>query len=142
MPLFVQTFENIVSGDKPDLARTMLAFSIGSKAEMDRKALASAILAWRALKIEPSTAIMMHFGGYDDDPRELWQIPEVCSFVQKFCVKTKAHEHPQVEPQSRNWLLACGADPSRPVMVQSISPQESLARSAEFFKQVIKDQDT
>jgi hypothetical protein len=139
MPIFVQTFENILSGDKPDLVRTMVAFTIGSKTEMHRKALAAAVLAWRAIKIEPTTAIIMHFGGYDDDPRELWQIPEVCRFVQKFCAKTKAHEHPQVEPQSRDWLLACGADPSRPVKVQSISQRESLARSAEFFKQVIKE---
>lgn len=138
MKVFGQTFESIIDGDKPDLKQTMVAFSIASKDEMNRRALAAAVLAWRALKIEASTAIVMHFGGYDDDPRELWQIPEVCSFIQKFCAKTKAHEHPQVEPQSRNWLLACGADPSRSVAVKMISAEESLRQSGEFFKATIK----
>jgi hypothetical protein len=140
--VFVQTFDNIISGsDQPDLKQAMLAFSIGSKGEMDRRAMAAAVLAWRALKIEKNTAIVMHFGGYDDDPRELWEIPEVRRFVQKFCAKTNAHEHPQVEPQSRNWLLACGADPLRPVIVNQITAEQSLQESAEFFKQTLKPED-
>src|SRR4051812_3396937 len=133
-----QTFDDILGGDKPDLDRTMLAFSIGSRGELGRRALASAVLAWHAIKIEPTTAIVMHFGGYDDDARELWQIPEVCTFVQKFCAKTKAHQHPQVEPQSRNWLLACGADPTQSVTVNMITVQQSLEESSAFFKATLK----
>lgn len=139
--VFGQTFDDVISGRQTDLERSMLVFSVGSKNELDRKALAAAVLAWRALKIKSTTAITMHFGGYDDDPRELWQIPEVCAFIQKFCAKTSAHTHPQVEPQSRDWLLACGADPSQSVTVHMISPQESLDRSAAFFKQTIKPKD-
>jgi hypothetical protein len=142
MPIFdTQTFEKIVSGDKPDLSRTVLVFSLGNKSDLGKRALASAVLAWRALKIEPTTAIAMHFGGYDDDPRELWEIPEVCRFVQKFCARTKAHEHKQVEPQSRGWLLLCGADPSKRVSVNMISVEESLKQTNEFFKQVIREGD-
>jgi hypothetical protein len=137
MPIDFKTLESILDGDRPDLKRTVLGFTVGEKGLMNRKGIATAVLAWRALKIEPTTAIVMHFGGYDDDPRELWDIPEVCTYVRKFCAKTNAHEHPQVEPQSRNWLLLCGADPERPVSLWPISRQESLNRTAAFFKQVI-----
>jgi hypothetical protein len=139
--IYGQIFDDIISGSNPDLNRTVLIFSVGAKDSLTRKALSSAVLAWRALKIKSDTAITMHFGGYDDDPRELWQIPEVRHFVQQFCAKTKAHEHPQVEPQSRNWLLACGADPTLRVTVEMITEQESLAKSAEFFKEMIKPKD-
>lgn len=136
-----QTFDEILGSGSPDLKRTMIVFSVASKGDMNRRAMAAAVLAWRALKIEPSTAITMHFGGYDDDPRELWQIPEVCSFVQRFCAKTDAHKHPQVEPQSRAWLLACGADPTQRVIVLPITVDQSVERSTEFFKTTLKPED-
>jgi hypothetical protein len=141
MPLDIKTLESILDGDRPDLKRAVLGFMVGTKANMNRKDMATAVLAWRALKIEPTTAITLVFGGYDDDPRELWEIPEVCTYVRKFCAKTNAHEHPQVEPQSRNWLLLCGADPKRSVSLWPISQQESLDRTAAFFKQVIPPED-
>jgi hypothetical protein len=136
MPIDIKTLESILSGEeKPDLKRTVLGFTIGTKTEMKHKDLATAVLAWRALKIEPSTAIMFHFGGYDDDPRELWDIPEVCTDVQKFCAKTQAHKHPQVEPQSHNWLSLC-IDPALRVLM--ISQEEAIKQSLDFFKQVTK----
>jgi hypothetical protein len=137
MPVEFKTLENLLDGDKPDLRRTVLGFMLATKGEMNRKAMATAVLAWRALKIESTTAITLVIGGYDDDPRELWEIPEVCTYVRKFCTKTNAHEHPQVEPQSRNWLLLCGADPERSVSLWPISRKEALDRSAAFFDQVI-----
>jgi len=138
MPFNIKTLESILSGDKPDLDRTILTMVIGERGSLNRKGLATAVLAWRALKITPTTAIVLLVGGYDDDPRELWQIPEVRTYVQKFCAKTEAHKHRQVEPQSRNWLILCGADPTlRPECVL-ISNQESSKRTIDFFKQVIK----
>lgn len=134
------THEDIVAGNKPNLSRTMLAFSLGGP-PFNRMALATAVMSWRALKIEPTTAIVIHVGGYDDDPRELWQIPEVMNFVRKFCEKTRAHEHPAMDPQSRAVLLACGADPTKHVHVDMISKEESLRRSGEFFKERLKEED-
>lgn len=138
MPFNIKTLESILSGDKPDLDRTVLTMVIGERGSFNRKGLATAVLAWRALKITPTTAIALLIGGYDNDPRELWEIAEVRSYVQKFCAKTEAHKHPQVEPQSRNWLMLCGADPTvRPECVL-ISNQESAKRTIDFFKQVVE----
>ena len=135
-----QTHEDIVSGHREDLTRTMVAFSIGTAPYFDRKALSIAVLSWRALKIEPSTAIVIHLGGYDDDPRELWNIPEARDFIRRFCEKTQAHKHPALEPMSRNLLFACGADPDRDVGVTMISGKEALEQSGEFFKKRIREE--
>jgi hypothetical protein len=108
------------SANDQRLDHTMMVFSIGHKDDLGRKALAAAVLSWRALDVKPSTMIVLHFGGYDDDPRELWTIPEVRHFIQKFCAKTKAHQHPNVEPTSRALLMACGADPTVHVGVNTI----------------------
>ncbi|MEY9493702.1 hypothetical protein [Bradyrhizobium elkanii] len=135
------THESIISGNRHDLQRTLLAFSLGAAPHLNRRALSAAVLSWRALKIRASTAIVIHVGGYDADPRELWEIPEVCDFVRRFCEKTDAHKHPAVEPQSRNLLLLCGADPDFQPRLAQISRQESLARSQTFFKQRIGGKD-
>jgi hypothetical protein len=134
----IGTMDSILSGDKPDLNRAVMCILIGEKDHMHKKALATAVLTWRALKIEPTTAITLGFGGYDDDARELWEIPEVCAYVRKFCAKTKAHEHKQLDPQSRNWLLACGADPTRNVSVTMISKQKALDETLAFYRQTVK----
>jgi hypothetical protein len=134
-----QLFEDVVSGKPHDLKKTMMVFSVCSRTEMNAHALAMAIMAWRALKIMPSTAVTMHVGGYDDDPRELWEIPEVVDFVGEFCRRTGAHNHPAVEPISRNWLMACGADPNTKVTVDMISHEEALDQSFEFYKSRLKE---
>lgn len=129
-----QLFEDIVAGKSADLGSTMMVFSIGTAGILHSKALAYAVMSWRALKIRPSTAIVMHFGGYDEDPRELWTIPEVRKFVQKFCAKTGAHKHPALDPTSRAWLLACDVEPGLKVHVNMVSVEKSLDDSMEFFK--------
>jgi hypothetical protein len=118
----------------------MMMFTIGARSEFTRRAMATAVMSWRALVFRPSTAVVMHISGYDDDPRELWQIPEVCDFVRRFCEKTRAHEHPAIEPMSRSLLLACGADPDRHFNVTMITRDEALERTGEFFKSKIKSE--
>jgi hypothetical protein len=130
--------DRLVSGEKFDLEKTVVVFTLCERGRLHRKALATATIAWRNLKIEANTAIMIHVSGYDDDPRELWQIPEVCAFVQKFCARTKAHEHGALEPASRNLLLACGADPTLNVRVDMISTDQALRQSMDFFKTTLK----
>lgn len=135
------THENIVAGERHDLGHTMLTFSIGTRPYFNRKALATAVVSWRALDIKPSTVIVLHLGGYDDDPRELWQIPEARDFIRRFAEKTKAHEHPAVDPISRNLLLACGADPDLKVSVDMITVDDALRQMGEFFSEVMKKED-
>ena len=119
----------LVSGEKFDLEQTVMVFTICERGRLDRKTLATAVIAWRNLQIQKNTAVMIHVGGYDEDPRELWQIPEVCTFVQKFCAKTKAHEHPALEPMSKGVLLACGADPYQLVSVNMITAVSRTLRT-------------
>ena len=132
--------ESIVAGNdrREHLEKTMVVFSLGGP-PWNRKALATAVLSWRGLKIMPSTAVVFHVGGYDEDPRELWEIPEVCDFMRRFCHKTKAHESDALDPPSRALLLACGADPTQTVRVTMISREESLEQSNDFFKSRLKE---
>jgi hypothetical protein len=47
----------------------------------------SALSAWNACRHKPLHADAMIFvtiGGYDDDPRDLWEIPEVIAFMGRF----------------------------------------------------------
>jgi len=134
-----QTHESVVAGQREDLTRTVMVFSIGTAPCFNRKALAIAVLSWRALKIKPSTAIVIHLGGYDEDPRELWQIPEAKDFICRFCEKTQAHKHPALDPMSRNLLLLCGADPDLHVEATMISVKQSMRQTEEFFKSRIKE---
>lgn len=136
------THEHIVAGERHDLQRTLMTFSLGTGPHFNRKDLAVAVMSWRALVFMPSTAVMIHVGGYDQDPRELWQIPEAREFIRKFCEKTKAHENPAIDPMSRALLLACGADPNRYVDIKMISREEALRQSQAFFKSRIGDDDS
>jgi hypothetical protein len=134
-----RTHEGVVSGQCEDLTRTVMVFSIGTAPYFNRKALAIAVLSWRALKIKPSTAIVIHVGGYDEDPRELWQIPEARDFICRFCEKTQAHKHPALDPMSRNLLLLCGAEPDLQFGAIMIPAEESNRHTQEFFKSRIKE---
>lgn len=136
------THDSIVSGSPQDLQRTVLFFSIGSRDDLSRKALAYAVMSWRALEVKPTTAITLHFGGYDDDPRELWQIPEAREFIRKFGVKTNAHKSPALEPISRALLLACGVDPTKHVFVDMITKEAALEKSNAFFNAQLRKDDT
>lgn len=136
MPIEFKTHDDILAGSKEDLVKTAMVFTIGEKGALNRKGLAKAVLSWRALKIERSTAVMFHFAGYDDDPRELWHIPEVCSFVQKFCAKTSAQDHPSVEPMSRGWVLACISN----VTVEMVSEKEALDNTMAFISKKVTDE--
>jgi hypothetical protein len=130
-----QTHEKLLSGAAPDLDTTFLIFQIGDKSDLGRKALAYAVMSWRRLQrdIQPSTMIMLTFGGYDSDPRELWQIPEVRQFTQKFCLKTQAYKHPALSPASR-WILLCGGDPNFPAPAWvPISKKEEIERTLQFW---------
>lgn len=133
------THDEIVSGQQFDLDRTVMMFSIGEYPRLYAKALAAAVMSWRALKIKPSTAIIIHLGGYDEDPRELWDIPQAREFIRKFAEKTGAHKHPAIDPTSRALLLACGADPELNVHVDMITAEEAIARDLKFFKERIKE---
>ena len=41
--------------------------------------------SWRTITAEnPKAKFVLQVGGFDDDPRELWEFPEVCAYVQRW----------------------------------------------------------
>jgi len=65
-----------------------LGIQIGVAGELDRAALRRAIKHTRTViaNISPLTAIDIGIGGYDDDPREIFEIPEARRFVIAYAV--------------------------------------------------------
>ena len=56
---------------------------IGDRADLSEPRAITAGKAWRrALQHYPDTSFDFSLSGYDDDPREIWQIPEAVRFVQ------------------------------------------------------------
>jgi hypothetical protein len=131
----VGTFDDIIGGGGPDTkSASWVVFTLCERGCFNRKALARAVVAWRALKLKSTACVTINVAGYDDDPRELWEIEEVRDFVQRFCRKTRAHEHEAVEPMSKGVLIACGADPELEVAVTPITYKEAIKGIADFAK--------
>lgn len=65
-----------------------LGIQIGVAGKLDRAALRTAIRSTQKLiaHISPLTAIDIALGGYDDDPREIYEIPEARRFVMAYAV--------------------------------------------------------
>jgi hypothetical protein len=63
-----------------------LALTIGHAGRLGAKDLRKAIKNGLLIihRISPLTAIDIGIGGYDDDPREIWEIPEARRFVIGF----------------------------------------------------------
>jgi len=128
----IETLTHRDAAQGKDIDADLVMFSMCGKGEMDATVLADAVAAWRRLaKVEH---IMLHVAGYDDDPRELWQIAEVRDFVRRFCAETQAHQSPALDPTSKALLLACGGDPSIKVTVEPITVEEALARDMAWSK--------
>jgi hypothetical protein len=48
-----------------------------ASAVISTKELARAVMAWRRLKLDRAAFVTFQILGYDDDPREIWEIEEV-----------------------------------------------------------------
>ena len=59
----------------------------------------------------PNATIVPSISGYDDDPRELPEIPEVCAFVTKFCAACIFFSVPlykwKMTNETRGWIAGC-----------------------------------
>jgi hypothetical protein len=67
---------------------------------------------WRAAAANnPHATFIVMVGGYDDDPRELWDLPEVVRFVRDWAQAAGIHspnDLPEVDPSTSGFLAACG----------------------------------
>lgn len=65
-----------------------VGIQIGVAGQLDRKALRTAIRNTQKViaNVAPTTAIDIAIGGYDEDPREIYEIPEARRFVLGYAV--------------------------------------------------------
>jgi len=73
----------------------------------------------------PTVTILLYIPGYDDDPRDLWDIPEVVIYVQQFAIAAKIEDAatllPRIGEHGVGLLAACGV-PSSIRMVHVDAP--------------------
>lgn len=68
----------------------------------------------------PGRPLLISIGGFDDDPRELWDIPEVADYVRRFAMASGLHDwrtrtFDALDEQCKGLLVMCGAvDPGHP----------------------------
>jgi len=62
----------------------------------------------------PKARILIMIGGFDEDPRSLWDIPEVVDYVQRFARAAGLHDWRSslfnaLDEETKALLLKCGA---------------------------------
>lgn len=74
--------------DQADAHLDYIGIEIGVAGSLNRQALRKAVRGVQKLidRISPMTAIDIAIGGYDNDPREIFQIPEARHFILEFAV--------------------------------------------------------
>ena len=94
---------------------SMIALEIGVKDHLsDTNARLAATAFQLARQHYPDSPLMFMIGGYDDDPRELWEIPETRRYIRAwavFCGIADWREALQVnwfENHGLGLLQACG----------------------------------
>lgn len=61
-----------------------IVLTIGDKGHLTRADRRLSARVWK--RIPHSKTVLLTISGYDDDPRELWQIPEVCAYVHAWAM--------------------------------------------------------
>lgn len=66
------------------------------------------------LQQSPRVEITLMIDGYDDDPRELWQIPEAVDYVRRYAKASGLHDWTgrlfrALHEHSKGLLIACDA---------------------------------
>lgn len=111
IPVEFRTFANM---GKPDADVPAMIVQVGSKGELDTKHAAVAAQALlKARETYPSAQIVLVVTGYDKDKRELWDVPEVCSYMLEL-FDTVFADWPEgglsdlnLEPNSMTMVLVC-----------------------------------
>jgi hypothetical protein len=102
----------IVAGeDLPDELEPYMVFTIGARDELSRAAARKRGRVWRkVLRFEEA---YLHFLGYDDDPREIWEIATAAEYVRQWAkyagiVNFDEAKALPLAPESLGFLVACG----------------------------------
>lgn len=71
----------------------------------------------------PQAMIILTIGGYDEDPRELWQIPETREYIRNFCKLSGLHDwrgelFQALDETTKALIITCkGVDEPHPFVV-------------------------
>jgi len=70
---------------KSERGHDTMIFTIGSRNDLTPGMCEKAAAAWRTVTAEnPKATFVLNVVGYDDDPRELWEFPDVCAYIQQW----------------------------------------------------------
>jgi hypothetical protein len=60
-------------------------FCVGKRGRLTYHAASVRAYAFRTtIAAHPRAYVILNFAGYDDDPRALWEFPDVCRYAQKW----------------------------------------------------------
>jgi len=81
--------EEFIRSDDPTDARTICTYVIGTRGQLTRKDALDAVVRVNRLltRVSPHSPVMLTISGYDDDPRELYHIPETRQYLGWFAVE-------------------------------------------------------
>jgi hypothetical protein len=90
-----------------------VAFAIGTRDLLTTKEADRLAGAWRETsKRLPNSIFSLHIAGYDNDPRALWEFPEVTRYVRRFArtagLDTEEAVMKWLHPNAPGFLAACG----------------------------------
>lgn len=93
--------------------RAVLAVTLTGADALNRVTLRRACVAFRRIKEQRGDGVViLHIDGYDDDPRDLWEIPELCAWLAAWCCKVGIANLADLQAATgmasgNAWVLAC-----------------------------------
>jgi hypothetical protein len=94
----------------PELPFDVALIEIGHRKHLgDPLLFAESVKAWKSVQSQPGLRhVVFAVGGYDQDPRDLWDIPEVAEYVFHWMMSADIQPNDQrVHPDSLGLLQAC-----------------------------------
>jgi hypothetical protein len=90
-----------------------IVFTMGMRDELTKREADRLARAWcETSKRFPNSQFYLQVAGYDNDPRELWEFPEVTHYVRRFARTAGLDSEEAVtkwlEPIGTGFLAACG----------------------------------
>jgi hypothetical protein len=87
-------------------------YLIGRRDSLRKREALIAAEGWGKLTARyPRASFLLMIAGYDDDPREIWEFPEVCRYVRQWA-KATGLDNPDV---AHLWLGSCEGRPDTPL---------------------------
>jgi hypothetical protein len=100
--------------DLPDGPDLVICFCVGNRGDLTRRDAMRAAESWREnIKRYPKAHFVLHLAGYDEDPRNLWEIDEAARYVRRWARLAGLGDiekaGARLDDNALAWLAACGA---------------------------------